>query len=184
LCTFLVSHPCWLNNCQAGAFMVERLNDLCISSTYRCHQNIVMYFRSVAVDGVWIGYWIYWHNSELQVITVLLLIPTLYKSLRARSSPACSVSNSGDPWASHSQVVSSQPPIQNSTQLNCSVISCQPSMQNSLELPAWGPRYIALVPTLQKNPPPTGGCLVIAQRSLTCLPAATKKWMFLLVIIA
>jgi hypothetical protein len=35
----------------------------------------------VTVEGVWIEYWIYWYNSELQEITALSLISTLYKSL-------------------------------------------------------------------------------------------------------
>jgi hypothetical protein len=43
--------------------------------------------RGVFVDGVWIGYWIYWHNSELQEITTPSLISTFYKSLaHAKSS--------------------------------------------------------------------------------------------------
>jgi hypothetical protein len=33
----------------------------------------------------------YKHHSELQLITTLLLISTLYKSLHAKSSPACNV---------------------------------------------------------------------------------------------
>jgi hypothetical protein len=43
----------------------------------------------VTVDGVWIGYWIYSHNSELQVrvLTVPSLVSKLYKSLaHAKSS--------------------------------------------------------------------------------------------------
>jgi hypothetical protein len=55
----------------------------------------------------------YTHNSELQEITTLSLISTLYKSLHAKSSPACSVftsrslataSNSGNSSTSCSQV--------------------------------------------------------------------------------
>jgi hypothetical protein len=38
-------------------------------------------FGSVTRDGIWIGYCIYWHNSELQVITASSLISTLYNSL-------------------------------------------------------------------------------------------------------
>jgi hypothetical protein len=41
----------------------------------------------VTIDGVWIEFWIYGHNSDLQVITTLPLISTLYKSLvHAKSS--------------------------------------------------------------------------------------------------
>jgi hypothetical protein len=36
--------------------------------------------RGVTIDGVWIGYWIYWHNSELQIITAISLISSFYKS--------------------------------------------------------------------------------------------------------
>jgi hypothetical protein len=65
----------------------------------------------------------YTHHSELQVIRTLSLIPTLYKSLHAKSSPVCCVftsrslvtaSNSGDSSASRTRVLSSQPPVQNS----------------------------------------------------------------------
>jgi hypothetical protein len=82
----------------------------------------------------------YTHHSELQVITVLLLISTIYQSLHTKSSPPCSVSNScslatasnsGDSSASSSQVLSSQPPVQNST----------PNWQ----FPGWRPLHINLL---------------------------------------
>jgi hypothetical protein len=68
----------------------------------------------------------YTHHTELHVITALPLISTLYKSLQHPFSlfPACrasishslaKVSNSGDSSASRVQVLSSQPPMQNST---------------------------------------------------------------------
>jgi hypothetical protein len=59
-----------------------------------CHQNggrregilILSRFRSVTIDGVWIGEWIYWttytHDSELQAITAPSLISTILKSPR------------------------------------------------------------------------------------------------------
>jgi hypothetical protein len=51
----------------------------------------------VAIDGVWIGeldlLTTCTHHSELQVITTLSLISTIYYSLHAKSSPAFSVSN-------------------------------------------------------------------------------------------
>jgi hypothetical protein len=69
------------------------------------------------------------HHSELQVITALSLISTIYKSLQATFSPAFGVSNSrlletdsnsGNSSASCSQVPSSQHSVQNSpTRLNC-----------------------------------------------------------------
>jgi hypothetical protein len=54
----------------------------------------------VAIGGIWIGYWVYWHtythHSELQVITTLSLFPTFYKSPQQPISlfPACCVLNS------------------------------------------------------------------------------------------
>jgi hypothetical protein len=67
----------------------------------------------------------YTHHSELQVITAVSLISTLYKSPQHPLSlfPACYVfisyflataSNSGDSSASRAQVSSSQLPVQNS----------------------------------------------------------------------
>jgi hypothetical protein len=83
----------------------------------------------VTIDGVWIGEWIYWplihttqNYTQLQrhhwspQITIPL----------ARPFPACCVlsshslamaSNSGNSLGSCAQVLSSQPPIQNSTEL-------------------------------------------------------------------
>jgi hypothetical protein len=66
---------------------------------------------------------IYALHSELQVITGLSLIFTLYKLLHGKSSPACCVftnhslitaTNNGDSLASRGQDLSSQPPVQNS----------------------------------------------------------------------
>jgi hypothetical protein len=68
----------------------------------------------------------YTHNLELQVITALSLISTLHKSPQHPISlfVACCVfigrslataSNSGDSSASRARVLSSQPPVQNST---------------------------------------------------------------------
>jgi hypothetical protein len=68
---------------------------------------------------------IYSHDSELQALTTLSLISTLYKSPQHPLSlfAACcvfisrslaTVSNSGDSSASRAQVLSSQPLMQNS----------------------------------------------------------------------
>jgi hypothetical protein len=52
-----------------------------------CHQSqktvilILSRFKGVTVDGDWIGYWICWHHSELQVITAPSPISILYRSL-------------------------------------------------------------------------------------------------------
>jgi hypothetical protein len=66
----------------------------------------------------------YIHHSELQVTTALSIISTLYKSPQHLLNlfPAClfisrslaTASNSGDYSASRAQVLSSQPPVQNS----------------------------------------------------------------------
>jgi hypothetical protein len=54
-----------------------------------CIVTIVLY---VTIDGVWIGeldlLTTYTHHSELQVITTLLLISTLYKPLHAKTFPS------------------------------------------------------------------------------------------------
>jgi hypothetical protein len=73
---------------------------------------------SVIVDEVWIDeldvVTTHTYNSELQAITALSPISTIYKSLHAKSSPACCVSisrclatasNSGDSSASRTHVV-------------------------------------------------------------------------------
>jgi hypothetical protein len=82
---------------------------------------------------------------ELQVITALSLISTLYKwpqhplslfqpVLTSRS--LTTASKSGDSAASRAQVLLSQPPVQNSCQLDYSAISTQPPLQSSTELVA------------------------------------------------
>jgi hypothetical protein len=86
------------------------------------------YVLGVTTDGLWVGYWIHWHNSELHVITAPSLI-TLYKSppyplsllpgsCVSISRSMATASNSGDSSASRAQVLSSQTPLQNAT-LNC-----------------------------------------------------------------
>jgi hypothetical protein len=53
--------------------------------------------RGVTIDAVWVDELdllvTRTHHSELQVISALSLILTLYKSLDAKSSTACSVPN-------------------------------------------------------------------------------------------
>jgi hypothetical protein len=82
-------------------------------------------FRDATVDGVCIS-GTYTHHSELQEITALSLISTLCKSPQHPLSyfPACCVflshslataASSGDSSASRYQLLSSQPPVQNST---------------------------------------------------------------------
>jgi hypothetical protein len=86
----------------------------------------------------------YTHHSELQVITALSLISTLYKSPTEPTNPfpACCViscslgtaSNCGDSSVSCSQVLSSQTPVQN---MQNSTLSCQ--------LPGWWPFHTNLL---------------------------------------
>jgi hypothetical protein len=75
----------------------------------------------------------YTHDSELQAITALSLTATLYKSPQyaLRNFPTCCVfincslataSNSGE---SSAQVLSSQPPLQNSTELKTQLSQTQ-----------------------------------------------------------
>jgi hypothetical protein len=80
------------------------------------------------MDGVCIGYWIYWHScthhSKLQVITALSLISTIHSSPQYTLSPfpACCVftrcslataPNSGDSSASSPYAISSLTLVQN-----------------------------------------------------------------------
>jgi hypothetical protein len=79
---------------------------------------------------------IYTHHLKLQVITALLLISTIHNLLKAKSSPAFSVfhssslttaSNRGNSSASRAHVLSSQPPLQNST-LNLQLTTRPPTL--------------------------------------------------------
>jgi hypothetical protein len=101
------------------------------------------------------GYWGYWHtyinHSELQVITVLLLISTIHRSSQHTLShfPACYVfnrrflaatSNSGDSPASRAHDVAVRRISRNwtiiSCQLNYSAISSEPLLLSLTQLPA------------------------------------------------
>jgi hypothetical protein len=116
----------------------------------------------VTIDGVWIGYWIYWHicthQSEPQVITALSLISTLYISLH---HPVClfpdcclfnsrflaTASNSRDSSASCAHVVTVRRIYRNWTLVNCelnysaSLAELDSNANPQLTQPAWGPRY-------------------------------------------
>jgi hypothetical protein len=103
---------------------------LCISMLYCKLIYIVTYFRSVTIDGVWIDeldlLTTCTHHSELQVITALPRISAFYKSLHAKSFPSllclqqpflATACNTGNSSSSRAQVLLSQSPVQNSTQL-------------------------------------------------------------------
>jgi hypothetical protein len=111
-------------------------------------KHILLLFRSVTRDGVWI-YIGFIDNLELQVITALLLISTLYKSpqhLLSHSPDSCvfnshslaMASNSGDSSASRAYVVTVPWIFCNRTLINCqlnhSAIPSQPPLQSSTEL--------------------------------------------------
>jgi hypothetical protein len=138
----------------------------------------VIFFEVSVTYCIW--YWIYWQNSELHLITGLLLIYILYKSPQHPLSlfPAYCVltslslataSNSGDSSITHTQVLSSQQPVQNSLSVpsisNGNYQLRIPQSNSLLRLPtlssqlypqlAWDPRYIASVRTKQKTPGPT-----------------------------
>jgi hypothetical protein len=107
---------------------------ICFSGRFSVHLNtvrqlyIITYLGCVIIDGVWIGYGSYWpltHNSELQVTTAPPLISTIHKSPQHPLSllqPAVSstsrslvrASNSRGSSGSRSQVLLSQPTVQNS----------------------------------------------------------------------
>jgi hypothetical protein len=89
----------------------RRGSSITFNSTYSyCH-----IFRSVTIDGFWIGFWIYWHDLELQVITAPQLVSTLYSSLQhtlslfqpgdLTSRSLATTSNCGDSSASPSQLL-------------------------------------------------------------------------------
>jgi hypothetical protein len=121
------------------------------------------------------------HYSELQIITALSLISTLYKSPQHLISlfPGCCVSksrslamasNSRDASASCAQVLSSQPPMHNWIlnrwpTTNYSTISSQPRLQNSTELVA--PSLFFLTPHCDNTISPVS-CITIAEGM--CLP--------------
>jgi hypothetical protein len=58
--------------------------------------HIVKIWVVVAIDGVGTGYWIYWYNSELKLVTALSLISTIHRSPQQLLSlfAACCVFNS------------------------------------------------------------------------------------------
>jgi hypothetical protein len=120
---------------------MDHLGDLEIDGSI-----IFSLFVCVTIDRVWIGeldlLTTYTHHSELQVITALSLISTLYTSLYAKSFPACSVSNShslattsnsGHSSASCPQALLSQPPVRNSCQLSTNWV------------PGWRPFHTNLI---------------------------------------
>jgi hypothetical protein len=110
------------------------------------------------IDGVWSGYWIYWHNSELQVTTALSLSSTLYKPPQHPISLFQPVVSSAVPWerlltvdifqlpalrsSCHSRLYRT---LDNSFNPNCQLstpeLDCRFSTNslNSIQ-PAWGPR--------------------------------------------
>jgi hypothetical protein len=152
------------------------------------------------------GWWMdllttYIHHSELQVITTLLQMSTLHKSLYATPFPACSVftshslvtaSNSRDSSVSRAQVLLSQPPVQKSRISQLPTINFgtrltfrhEPQKEtpflliysNNTSIVACV--FVAVVTVYRSS------CLAIIRLLLTCLPAATKQRMFFLEVVA
>jgi hypothetical protein len=119
-------------------------------NTVSFSSNIFTYL-GVTIAGVWIGELDLLasctHHSELQVITALSLISTLYKSLHAKSFP--SLLYLQQPFSSNGfqQWRFLQLPA-----LTSLLSGAYPATE--LIQPSWGPRYIAHGRTQQKTPPP------------------------------
>jgi hypothetical protein len=110
-------------------------------------RNLLILSPSICDYGRSLDWWIYLlttytHHSQLQLIIALSLIFTLYKSAHHSLSLfwACCVfisrflattSNSGDSLASLAQILSSQPPVQNST--------------DNWQLPGWRPFHTCFI---------------------------------------
>jgi hypothetical protein len=116
----------------------------------------------------------YIHNLELQAITALTLISTLYKSLHVKYFLDCCVSNShylatasktGDSSASCVQVVTVW-----RISYNCTHSACLASSLCSL-----GADPPENTTSNSFSIVVTGGCLAIARILLTCSPDATKQ---------
>jgi hypothetical protein len=141
-------------------------------------------FGGVIIDGVWIGYWIYWHtythHSELQVITAL--ISTLYKLLHVKSSSVCNVSKNRSLATASKSVDSSAS--------RAHVVTLRRISGNWTHSAGLGPSLYGLRADPTENTASNsfcivfmGACLAIALISLMCLPAVTKQRTFLLSII-
>jgi hypothetical protein len=92
-------------------------------------QIVLPLFRGVTIDGVWIGEWIYWpltYHSKLSPHLQITTPLSLFSACCVISHSLAMASNSGDYSASHAQVLSSQPPMQNST------LNWQQTTDNSL----------------------------------------------------
>jgi hypothetical protein len=59
-----------------------QIRSLFLVMKFEHERKHVMIYGCMNIEVISIGYWIYWHNSELQIITALSLISTLYKSPR------------------------------------------------------------------------------------------------------
>jgi hypothetical protein len=164
-----------------NVFIVENSNCNWLDVIMSTITEVAWIWRcTIYIDGVWIGELdllnTCTHHSELQVITALSLISTLYKSQQHplslfqptvfTSRSLATASNSGDCIAFRAHIVTVRRISRNWTlvdcQLNYSAVSSQLPLQSSPQLPAlnwtpqpaWTPRYIAAAPTRQKTPLP------------------------------
>jgi hypothetical protein len=137
---------------QSVALHFARRMYLCVLYGHNLGMCVCVYRRSM--DWILDLLTLCTHHSELQVITALSPVSTLYKSpqhpLRlfqpaGTGHSQAKASNNGDTSASSSQVLLLQPPVQNSCQFpeltsatyqlstNCRAISSQSPLQNSAD---------------------------------------------------
>jgi hypothetical protein len=96
--------------------------------------------KDVTIDGVWTGYWIYWHNSELQVIKAPLVISTIHKSLlQTLSCLQPAVSSTAVSWKRMLIVEILQLPALRS------FLSCEYPSTERCQFPGWRPFHTNLI---------------------------------------
>jgi hypothetical protein len=113
--------------CDSLFFFPKALLALGVLSAYTVESVMVLSRFGITIDGVWIGKWIYlplihttWHYNSSAIVNLHTL---QINTALAKLFPACSIfssrslataSNRVDSSSSCSQVLSSQPPVQNS----------------------------------------------------------------------
>jgi hypothetical protein len=135
-------------------YLSTHLINLFIDSVALRYRGLLRYWNIVTYMCDWrrgLDWWMdlptsYTHDSELQSVIAPPLISTIHKSAPVNPFPACFVftsrfqktsSNSGDSSASRVQVLFSQPPVQNSTQLIASTSRHGPHRKHSSSIVAF-----------------------------------------------
>jgi hypothetical protein len=136
--------------CILQTAAVMSCDDKSTSCKYKINRLYFILSRiRVTIDAVWFGEGIYWPLITLLGTTRNYSAPAnLYNSQittsPAKPFPACCVltsrslsttSNSGDSSASYAQVLSSQPPVQNSTELSTLSLAYSISAQTTQKTP-------------------------------------------------